>query len=281
MDMTPPPEATYATFEELISHANQHAFAHGYALVIARSKKKGPHNYKKVLIACDRWGPVQHSGLRPEHLRKRSTTSKKTDCKFGVLAQEGATEWKLCHRPDASFSTHNHGPSQDMSKHAAARKLNASALAAVKVLSEAGVSVKETVERIQAVQPGTMIIARDVYNARAMLKREPSKFPEIDPELLPPIFTRAKLTSEEKIRDECRVELARANKDLEETRNALEKLRQDTTAIINDLKQKIVEKDKQITKFEMFIDICNERVMAQRERIFNDGNPVSSARSND
>lgn len=278
-EMVPPPEGTYATFDELIYHANQHAFAHGYALVIARSKKKGPHNYKKVLIACDRWGPVQHSGLRPEHLQKRKTTSKKTDCKFGVLAQESATEWKLCHRPDHLFSTHNHGPSQDMSKHAAARKLNASALAAVKVFAELGLSVKETVERIQADQPGSMIIARDVYNARAMLKREPTKFPDVDPELLPPMVMRAKMTPEERIRDECRAEVAKANKELEDSKAALEKLRHETTAEIQALKLKMMEKDRQIAKFEMFIDICNERVMVQRERIFNDGGSSASAQN--
>jgi hypothetical protein len=36
-----------------------------------------------------------------------------------------------------------------------------------------------------------------------------------------------------------------------------------------------VEKDKTIKKFEMFIDICNQRVMVQRERL-SDGNEASA-----
>ena len=36
---------------------------------------------------------------------------------------------------------------------------------------------------------------------------------------------------------------------------------------VEELKEQIRQKDKQIQKFEMFIDICNERVMVQRERL--------------
>lgn len=36
---------------------------------------------------------------------------------------------------------------------------------------------------------------------------------------------------------------------------------------IDALKAKLEEKDKLIKKFEMFIDICNQRVMVQRERL--------------
>lgn len=274
-NMTPPPEASYATFDELMHFANQHAFAHGYALVIARSKKKGPKDFKKVLIACDRWGPIQHSGLRPEHLRKRNTTSKKTDCKFAFHAIETSTEWKLVYRQESNAQAHNHGPSQDMSKHAAARKLNSAAMQAIKMYSNAGLSVKETVEQIQIAQPGAMVIARDVYNARALLKREPAKFaaappppPQLSslstPSQLPPIITRPNVSPEEKIRNECRLEVAKAKEETEAARKE-----------ISDLKTTLAEKEKMIEKFEMFIDICNQRVMVQRERLNTDEGQTS------
>lgn len=261
--MIPPPEGSYATFDELMHFANQHAFAHGYALVIARSKKKGLKAFKKVLIACDRWGPVQHSGMRPEHLRKRNTTSKKTDCKFGFHAVESATEWKLIYRQESSALVHNHGPSLDMSKHAAARKLNPAAMAAIKMYSDAGLSVKETVEQIHIAQPGAMVIARDVYNARALLKREPARFPTmtVNPSPQPSIVTRPQISPEQKIRDECRQEVAKAKEETDAARREIE-----------ELKKQIATKDKMIEKFEMFIDICNGRVMAQRERLTDDGN---------
>ena len=45
---------------------------------------------------------------------------------------------------------------------------------------------------------------------------------------------------------------------------------------VEDLKEQLRAKDNLIKKFEMFIDICNERVMAQRERLAEDG-PVATA----
>ena len=45
---------------------------------------------------------------------------------------------------------------------------------------------------------------------------------------------------------------------------------------IEDLKEQLREKDRMIKKFEMFIDICNERVMVQREKLASDGDdPVN------
>lgn len=59
---------------------------------------------------------------------------------------------------------------------------------------------------------------------------------------------------------ECRMEVEKAKKELAEAREEWQKE-------VESLKQQLRERDQQIEKFEMFIDICNQRVMVQRERL--------------
>jgi len=68
------------------------------------------------------------------------------------------------------------------------------------------------------------------------------------------------MTFEEKLRAELRTEVANAHAEVERTKA-------DWKKEVEELKEKLRQKDKQIQKLEMFIDICNERVMVQRERL--------------
>lgn len=271
--MTRPPEGTFSTFEALLAAANQHAFAHGYAFVIGRSKKKNKLGLKKVLLSCDKGGTSHHKMLPLDsELRKRKTTTRKTGCEFGVYAIESQQEWTLKYRPDPACALHNHGPSKSVTEHPAARKLNPSAIAAVKAMKDAGVSAQDTLKEIQREQPGTLLIARDVYNARAALRREPER--PIDPALTPgvpgpQIYRRATMTPEERLRDDLRLEVTKA-------REELDRVKEECNKKIQELQNQLAEKDKQIEKFEMFIDICNQRVMVQRERL-TDTEPVTGA----
>jgi hypothetical protein len=266
--MTRPPEGIFPTFEALLASANRHAFSRGYAFVIGRSKKKNKLGLKKVLLSCDKGGTSHHKMLPPDsEKRKRKTTTRKTGCEFGVYAIESQTEWTLKYRPDPACALHNHGPSKNVTEHPAARKLNISAMAAVKAMKDAGVSAQDTLKEIQRENPGTLLIARDVYNARAALRREPER--TIDPAVAAPvptpqIYRRAHMTPEERLRDDLRMEVTKAREELERTK---EECRKEVEA----LRTKIKEKDKMIEKFEMFIDICNQRVMVQRERLTDDG----------
>ncbi len=76
------------------------------------------------------------------------------------------------------------------------------------------------------------------------------------------------MTFEEKLRAELRTEVANAQAEVEKVKEAWRKE-------VEDLKEQLRNKDKMIQKFEMFIDICNERVMVQRERL--EGEPSGSA----
>jgi uncharacterized Fe-S radical SAM superfamily protein PflX len=76
----------------------------------------------------------------------------------------------------------------------------------------------------------------------------------------PSIYSKPHPTPEERIRADLRRELAKAREDMDQ-------MKADKQKEIDALKETIKEKDKIIERFEMFIDICNQRVMVQRERL--------------
>jgi hypothetical protein len=68
------------------------------------------------------------------------------------------------------------------------------------------------------------------------------------------------MTFEEKLRAELRTEVANAQAEAERTKEQWKKE-------VEELKEQLRQKDVVIKKFEMFIDICNERVMVRREEL--------------
>jgi hypothetical protein len=123
-----------------------------------------------------------------------------------------------------------------------------------------GVSVKETLEILHRENPTVRYLPRDIYNARAAIKRDPSRVEATAMEALPTFYKKPPMTFEEKLRAELRTEVANAQAEVEKVRDEWRKE-------VEDLKEQLRNKDKMIQKFEMFIDICNERVMVQRERL--------------
>lgn len=75
----------------------------------------------------------------------------------------------------------------------------------------------------------------------------------------PAIYSKPHPSAEERIRADLRRELAKAREDFD-------KLKEESTKEIEDLRNKLEEKDKTITKFEMFIDICNQRVISNLQK---------------
>lgn len=110
------------------------------------------------------------------------------------------------------------------------------------------------------------LLPRDIYNARAAINRNPQKVEAGIAEQRPAIYSKPPPTAEERIRSDLRKELARA-------REELAKVKDESQKEIEKLQESIREKDKMIAKFEMFIDICNERVMMQRERLDDTSGP--------
>lgn len=123
---------------------------------------------------------------------------------------------------------------------------------------------------LQSEHPDCHLLPRDIYNARAAINRNPQKVATGLAENRPAIYTKAQST-EDRIRADLRRELAKAREDLGKIEGEKQKE-------IDALKAELEEKEKIIKKFEMFIDICNQRVMVQRERLGGtDGNPAGGS----
>lgn len=265
LPMSAPPEhGSYPTLEAIHKSVLEYTTSVGYAVVIGRSKKTVP-GLKKVLFVCDRAGKPPQK-VTAEN-RKRKTHSRKCDCPFGFFAIEQRTQWTLRYRPDRQHLTHNHGPSESAMLHPAARKLDSKMVAAVKALKDSGVGVTQTLEILQSDHPHVPLLPRDIYNARAAITRNPEKVDEGLANNQPAIYSKPHPTAEERIRADLRRELAKSKEDYE-------KLRADTDKRIAQLEEQLADKEKVIQKFEMFIDICNQRVMVQRAKLTADGMPL-------
>jgi peptidoglycan hydrolase CwlO-like protein len=132
-----------------------------------------------------------------------------------------------------------------------------------------GVGVSQTLEILQNENPHVPLLPRDIYNARAAINRNPQKVATGLAENRAAIYSKPHPTAEERIRADLRKELAKAREDYD-------KLKEDTQKEIEELKAKLAEKEQLINKFEMFIDICNQRVMVQREMLEDGGGGSSS-----
>lgn len=129
----------------------------------------------------------------------------------------------------------------------------------------------QTLEILQNEHPNVPLLPRDIYNARAAINRNPQKVAagaSAESNKMS-IYSKPQQSNEDRIRAELRRELAKTKEDYD-------KLKADSAEEIERLKKQIEEKDKMIHKFETFIDICNQRVMVQRERL-NDGNENGGA----
>lgn len=126
---------------------------------------------------------------------------------------------------------------------------------------------------MQSENPDCHLLPRDIYNARAALNRNPQKVVTGVAENRPSIYTKPPQTAEDRIRSDLRRELSKARDDMK-------KMEEEKQKEIDTLKAKVEEQDTMIKKFEMFIDICNERVMVQRELLSGpDGLPQTGTRS--
>ena len=126
----------------------------------------------------------------------------------------------------------------------------------------------ETLEILQTKNPHVPLLPRDIYNARAAITRNPNKVATALAENRPAIYSKPHPTAEERIRADLRRELAKVREESDQKVEAKQKE-------IDSLKEQLTQKDEQIKKYEMFVDICNSRIMAQRERL-NEMAPIGS-----
>jgi hypothetical protein len=133
-----------------------------------------------------------------------------------------------------------------------------------------GIGVTETLEILQNENPHVPLLPRDIYNARAAINRNPQKVATGLAENRPAIYSKPHPTAEERIRADLRRELAKVREEMDQFKAEKQKE-------VDTLKKQLEEKNKIIERFEMFIDICNQRVMVQRERLSADGTPAGGS----
>ena len=165
-----PPEAVYESRESLLAAINSWAKPRGYAFTTGKSRKT-PNGRTKVGFACDRnkLPPTVSS----DRQRQRRTCSRRTGCKFSVLAKESSdgTSWTLQYRPDREYALHNHPPSQDASAHPTHRQLHEEDKTIISNLTAAG-STPRDIETYLHENSDTLATQKDIYNQIAAIRRD-------------------------------------------------------------------------------------------------------------
>jgi hypothetical protein len=135
-----PPEGIYKSCEALLTAINSWAKPRGYAFTTGKSTKT-PNGRVKVVYACDRNKQPPSSSAE----RVRRTSSRRTGCKFSVLAKESrdGSTWVLSHRPDKECAKHNHPPSEHPSAHPAHRRFEEQDAATVSNLAMSGTTPRD------------------------------------------------------------------------------------------------------------------------------------------
>ena len=163
-----PPEGIYQSRESLLAAINLWARPRGYAFTTGKSTKT-PNGRVKVVYGCDRNKPPPSSTVE----RIRQTSSRRTGCKFSVLAKQSldGNTWVLSHRPDKECARHNHPPSEDPSAHPAHRRLEDQDAATVSNLATSGATPRDIRAYLDN-HSGTIASQRDIYNRIAATRRD-------------------------------------------------------------------------------------------------------------
>lgn len=162
-----PPEGLYESREALLTAINSWAKPRGYAFTTGKSTKT-PNGRVKVVFACDRnkEPPSSSDG------RIRRTSSRRTGCKFSVLAKQSrdGSTWVLTHRPDRECAKHNHPPSGDLSAHPAHCRFGEQDATIVSKLAISGTTPREIGTYLHN-HSDTLATQRDIYNQIAATRR--------------------------------------------------------------------------------------------------------------
>ena len=164
-----PPESTYESRESLLASINSWAKPRGYAFTTGKSSKT-PNGRIKAVFACDR-NKLPPSAAPAERIRR--TSSRRTGCKFSVLAKQSldGSTWVLSHRPDKECALHNHLPSQDASAHPAHRQLEERDSAIISSLTNAGAAPRD-IRTFLHNNSDALATQQDVYNRIAATRRD-------------------------------------------------------------------------------------------------------------
>ena len=163
-----PPEGIYESRESLLTAINSWAKPRGYTFTTGKSTKT-PSGRIKVVYACDRNKQPPSASIE----RVRHTSSRRTGCKFSVLAKQSLDGgvWVLSHRPDKECARHNHPPSEDPSAHPAHRRFEEQDAATISNLAMSGTTPRD-IRTYLHTHSETLATQRDIYNRIAETRRD-------------------------------------------------------------------------------------------------------------
>ncbi|EYU18395.1 hypothetical protein MIMGU_mgv1a021210mg, partial [Erythranthe guttata] len=165
--MLPPPPGSFIDREELVQHVGEFAVSQGYVVTIKQSKKE-----RLVVLGCDRGGVYrdrrkaidESSG---EHMRKRKSGSRLTNCPFELVGKKEDGLWVLT----VKNGSHNHEPMKDMSEHPSARRFNEKEVMLIKEMTEAGLKPRQILKRLRQTNPELLSTPKHVYNVKTKLRQ--------------------------------------------------------------------------------------------------------------
>ncbi|KAH7834482.1 hypothetical protein Vadar_016501 [Vaccinium darrowii] len=165
--MLPPPPGSFIDREELIQHVGEFAISQGYVVTIKQSKKE-----RVVILGCDRGGVYRNrrklvEEASGEHIRKRKTGSRLTNCPFECVGKKDDGLWIL----SIKNGSHNHEPLKDISEHPAARRFTETEVLLVKEMTEAGLKPRQILKRLRQSNPELLSTPKHVYNIKAKLRQ--------------------------------------------------------------------------------------------------------------
>ena len=174
MDLAPPPDGITDSSEDgLVKQVQDWASQHGYAVVIARSKKNERLGTKrKIWLRCDRGGKVVGTcGQKRIH-----GTSRLNDCPFSATAARTVTskdmgDWVL----EVVDKEHNHRPAPPIA-HPSLRSLAMTSEVQDRIIAETKSRAKpsEMLDRLRDGQDeeAPLFTAMDVKNAKYNIRRK-------------------------------------------------------------------------------------------------------------
>ncbi|KJZ70028.1 hypothetical protein HIM_10579 [Hirsutella minnesotensis 3608] len=157
--------------DALQSSVNDFAKENGYGVV--RHNGSGSQLWKtRYVFQCDRYGEPR----TPRGAGLRQRRSRKCGCMWKVIAEaleQNDYLWTLRAFADPQHSQHNHDRTLSLSAHPVHRRLTDSVKATIEATSRrVGIRARDVRGIVQEKHLGAHFTRRDIYNARALLRRE-------------------------------------------------------------------------------------------------------------
>lgn len=162
--LLPPPEQTFATRNECLDFVREWGLSQGYAPTIRHSSGRS------ICMHCDKSGSYSDRINAPEGAKRRRTTTRRQNCPFLVYAgyRKKIGKWIL----KVKNGAHNHEADIDMIAHPTSRRLTPQQVEIIRSATLLNHKPVEIMGMLRGATPNHPITMRDIYNARAEMKRK-------------------------------------------------------------------------------------------------------------